>query len=59
MPRKITLSVVSIRDTAGAIDGTGGAVAIGVVAAGSGAVAGSGRRVVAVAVAAAPLTISP
>jgi hypothetical protein len=46
MPRKITFSVVSIRDTAGAIDGTGGAVAIGVVATERGAVAGSGRRVV-------------
>ena len=41
MPRKITFSVVSILDTIGAIDGTGGAVAIGVVGEESGAVAGS------------------
>src|SRR5262245_16379582 len=54
MPRKITFSVVSIRETTGAIDGTCGAVARGVVAAGGGAVAGSGRNVVAVA--AAPST---
>src|SRR3954454_12252435 len=45
MPRKITFSVVSMRDTTGAIAGTGGAVAKGVVVTGAGALAGSGRRV--------------